>query len=317
MTGVSMHTQQYQDDGAAEFSIIIAMVSSVDGDRILQTLDAIKSQQGEHCYEVIVADRRGDDISARIDADFPEIQRFPCPADMSLPHMRTLALERACGTYIIVTEDHCVPADNWLNSISQAFDNAPPATVAVGGCIENGVNDTALDKATFLCDYGFFMEPVEEGETTVLPGMNVAYHHSVFEHIDQDILTNSFWETSLHPVLIHAGYRFYSSNNIRVSHCKKFGFGLFARQRYLYSRYYAGRRFSHSQSMHRILACLASVLLPPLLLYRGFRNTTSKKRSQREFFSALPFLTVFYMIWAYGEITGYLFGQGEALSKIE
>lgn len=300
-----------------EFSILIGLVSSEDSDRILETLDSLRHQQGSHPYEVIIADRRLDDIGSRIDAGYPEVQRILCPPEMSLPELRTEALGRASGTYIIVTEDHCVPSDNWLSSMAQAFKDAPAGTVAVGGCIENGVRDSALDWATFLCEYSNFLEPVEEGISTVLPGMNIAYHRSVFEDLDDHLLSSGFWETTLHPVLIDQGLKLYSTNKIRLYHCKKFSFGLFAKQRYLYSRYYAGLRFSRTQLLKRILACGMTLLLPPLLLYRSFKQLQGKKKLRSEYRTAVPMLILFYTIWAYGEMVGYALGDGGALARIE
>ncbi len=312
-----MENAQQRPDNAPDFSILIGLVSTEDSDRILQALDALRNQQGEYRYEVIIGDRRHDDISRRLDSEYPEVQRIPCPPNMALPDLRTLALDRASGHYIIVTEDHCVPSENWLASFAQAFQDAPEGTVAVGGCVENGVDDTALDWATFLCEYSFFLDPVAEGETTVLPGMNVAYHHSIFDKLDRDLLTSGFWETTVHPVLVEKGMKMYSTNNIRLYHCKKFSFGLFARQRYIYSRYYAGLRFPPKQLAKRLLACAATAILPPLLLYRSVKQIRAKNRLASEYRSAMPYLLVFYIIWAWGEMAGYILGKGDALNRIE
>jgi hypothetical protein len=312
-----MENEKQSVEGSPEFSVLIGMVSTEDSDRILETLDLLRKQEGSHSYEVIIGDRRNDEIGARIDADYPEVQRITCPPEMSLPELRTLALDKAKGTYMIVTEDHNVPSENWLASMAQAFDEAPEGTVAVGGCVENGVCDTALDWATFLCEYSYFLESVDEGDTTVLPGMNVAYHHSIFKDLDRELLTSGFWETTVHPVLLEKGLKLYSTNKIRLYHCKKFSFGLFARQRFIYSRYYAGLRFPRSQLIKRLVACGATAILPPLLLYRSTKQIKAKKRLAKEFRSAMPYLFMFYLIWAYGEMVGYILGKGDALARIE
>ena len=111
--------------------------------------------------------------------------------------------------------------------------------------------------------------------------------------------------------------KLYSTNKIRLYHCKKFSFGLFARQRFIYSRYYAGLRFPRSQLIKRLVACGATVILPPLLLYRSTKQIKAKKRLASEFRSAMPYLFMFYLIWAYGEMVGYILGKGDALARIE
>ncbi len=300
-----------------DFSILIGLVSTEDSDRIFEVLQSLRNHNGLHRYEVIIGDRRNNTISRRLDESFPEVKRISCPADTSLPELRTLALDSASGTYIVVIEDHNVPSENWLVSMLQAFAESPEGTVAVGGCVENGVYDTSLDWATFLCEYSYFLEPVDEGETNALPGMNVAYHHSAFKNIDRDILTAGFWETTVHPILLGNGAKFYSSNKIKLYHSKKFSFRLFAQQRFIYSRYYAGLRFKRVQRLKRFAACAMTLLLPILLLYRSTLQIREKNRLKREFKLAIPYLFVFYTIWACGEMVGYMFGKGDALIEIE
>lgn len=299
------------------FSILIGMVSTEDTDRIIEALESLRQQQGNYRYEVIIADRRNDSVGQLIDQSYPEVKRIGASAGTSLPALRCMALDQASGQYIIVTEDHCVPTENWLDSFAAAFASAPGDTVAVGGCVENGVYDTSLDWATFLCEYSYFLQPVFEGTTPTLPGMNVAYRRDIFEKIDRSILTSGFWETTLHPRLIESGGSLFSSNRIKLFHSKKFSLWLFTKQRFIYSRYYAGLRFQPSQWLHRISACCASILLPPLLLYRMIKQIRQKNRLRKELFSATPYLALFILVWALGEMWGYLFGKGGALEAIE
>ena len=144
------------------FSVLIGLVSTEDGCRILETLESLRKQAGAHTYEVLIGDCRNDEISRTIERNYPEVKLIPCPPRASLPELRTAALDRAKGQYIIVTEDHCVPTGNWLDRMAQAFCTAPPGTAAVGGCVENGVHDTALDWARFFCEYSYFLAPVTE-----------------------------------------------------------------------------------------------------------------------------------------------------------
>jgi len=69
--------------------------------------------------------------------------------------------------------------------------------------------------------------------------------------------------------------------------------------------------------MKRAAAAVMSVALPPLLLWRMRGNVARKNRLGDEFFRALPYLGLFTIIWAAGEIVGYIAGQGTALAEIE
>ena len=264
-----------------------------------------------------MADRRNDRISAAIPERFPDAHLVQCAPGTTLPELRTIALERSTGDIVAVMEDHCVPAANWLKEIAMAFSEAPPGTVAVGGCVENGVRNSGLDWATFICEYSFFSPPVEEGETQILPGMNIAYRRQALAGVPRDSLTSGFWETTVHPLLLQHGGRFFSRNAIKMYHCKKFSLSLFASQRYIYSRYFGGVRFARNQRFRRWAAAAASLFLRPLLLRRMWMQATGAKRLNREFMVAMPTLLLFIVIWSVGETVGYLFGSGDALAKID
>lgn len=311
-------TGRSKDNGSpVAFSVLIALVSTEDRERVFETLQSLHQQRGDNSYEVVVADRRNDAVSARIAESYPEVRLIACASDTSIPELRAVALDQAVGTYVAVIEDHCIPSPNWLSALDAAFREAPENTAAVGGCVENGVQDTGFDQATFLCEYSALLAPVSEGETASLPGMNVAYRRSVLAGLDRDLLTKGFWETTIHPALIHRGMKLYSSNRIVIRHSKKFSRRLFASQRFLYSRYFAGIRFERHQYMARTAACVLSVLLPIVLLYRICRNVWSKGGHRVELALALPSLVFFVTIWGLGEMVGYIFGSGSALSRIE
>lgn len=308
---------RWSDVHSALYSVVIGVVSSKDRARILETLQALRDQVNAPPFEVILADRRQDEISERIRDLFPEVRWLACEPSMSVPELRTRGLEEARGDIIVVTEDHCVPPRHWLAAIAAAFRRAPPGTLAVGGCVENGVNSRALDWATFLCEYAACMEPILEGRTTWLPGMNVAYRRVALAGVARSLLTQGFWETTLHPHLARREQGLYATNAIRLVHAKRFTFGLFARQRFLYSRHFAGSRFHRSAKLRRLLACAMCVGLPPLLLFRIARELTRRRRLLPQLARALPVLLVFVVIWAAGEMVGYCLGPGNSLARIE
>ena len=183
--------------------------------------------------------------------------------------------------------------------------------------MENGVRDRPLDLATFFCEYSAFMGPVRTGLMEVLPGMNIAYRRPAIASVDRALLLRGFWETTAHPILVRNGGQFYQSDRITISHKKKFSFRLFARQRFLYSRYFAGIRFGREQAVARAAMCVGSLALPPLLLWRIVRDVALKKRQFADLARSLPYLMVFVLIWTWGEMVGYVCGPGDALSQIE
>ena len=122
--------------------------------------------------------------------------------------------------------------------------------------------------------------------------------------------------SSVHK-LIERGGKLYSTNEIELFHCKKFSLALFTKQRFIYSRYYAGLRYPRTQRVRRLIACCASILLPPLLFYRMVKQIRAKGRLGRELLGAAPYLTWFVLVWAIGEIWGYAFDADDAAGALE
>jgi hypothetical protein len=297
-------------------AVVIGLVSTADGDRIFETLAFLHEAQGNHRCEVVLADRRKDSVSDEIRRRYPQVQIIDCAADTTLPVMRTLAFEASSSSIVAVTEDHCVPAAGWLAEIEDAFAEARPDVAAVGGAVINGVTDTSFDWANFICEYGVFSPPVPEGASALIPGMNVAYRRAELEAVERELLTAGFWETTVHPLLLQQGKLLLSRNGMKVFHCKRFSKGLFYNQRWVYSRYYAALRFPKSALPQRLVASAASVILPPILLLRLFQSAM-RKRMANKMVRALPSLCVLVVVWAVGEIWGYVFGPGDALAELE
>jgi hypothetical protein len=297
-------------------SVILGRVSTEDGDRVLETIAALDPEHSGATCEIVIADRLQDAITERIKVEHPHVRLIACPPGTTLPEMRLRAFKESTGSIVAVTEDHCVPGTGWARQVRDAFANGGDDLAAVGGSVVNGVCERGLDWATFICEYSFFTPPVAEGRTTDLPGMNVAYCRSVLEAADPERLRSGFWETTLHPLLVAEGRTLHSFNSLVMLHKKRFSWRLFASQRFIYSRYYAGLRYQGAGVVLRLAAGARSLLLPPILLLRMIRAAAAKGL-QREFLRALPSLSSFIVVWAVGEGVGALIGPGNALSRIE
>tara|TARA_R110001583_G_scaffold38515_2_gene124490 strand:- start:15710 stop:16654 length:945 start_codon:yes stop_codon:yes gene_type:complete len=311
--GVSNNVEQSK----IVFSIIIGLVSTEDSERIFEVLTALHKQEGEYSFEVILADRTHNKMIIAGNSLFKHVRIFHYAKETTLPALRTYALDQALGKYVIVIEDHTVPALNWLEEIYNAFQISPINTVAVGGCVENGMTHSVLDWATFFCEYSNFLYPVDEGINVGIPGMNIAYKRNVLITVDRTKLLSGFWESTAHPPLLEQGLNFITSNKIIIYHKKKFTFKFFLKQRYFYSKYFAGQRVHNRSKMIKLIFGCCTLLLPIILIYRVFSNIIKKKRLKMMLFKATPFLLVFYAYWALGEMSGYIFGAKNALEKIE
>lgn len=299
-----------------EFSIVVGRVSTEDQDRVLQLVQSLFNQTGSPVFEVIIVDRLHDKISETLKTLDPRVIWIGCPSVQALPAMRQMGLLRSRHNYVIVTEDHCVPTPDWLQSFSEVLREHPEA-VAVGGAVLNGIVDRTLDWATFLCEYAACYPPLPLGASGGVVGMNVAYQRQALLALPQELLSGGFWETTVHPRFVEQGRTLVTDNRILLHHSKRFSLGLFTRQRYIYSRYFAGIRFRESDRRRRYVAALACVLLPGLLVCRLLVSSWSKPPLRQPVVLALPYLLWFYLAWAVGECVGYLAGPADSLQRIE
>lgn len=299
-----------------DFSILVARASTQDGARIMAVLESFERQIGDFSTEIILVDRLGGAINEEIRRRFPCVRVMNCGATEEIPAMRARALSLSSGTYVIVTEDHCIAPVNWLQSFDDTIRRLGRVDI-VGGSVSNGVYETKLDWATFLCEYASLVPPIFTGFNSSIAGMNVAYRRAIFANVDEDKLTKGFWETTLHPEFARAGFTMISDNAIQIEHCKRFDFGFFVKQRFMYSRYFAGTRYEREERFKRFVFTLATPVLPMILLFRLLLISYEKKAIRSYVFGAAFYLVIFFLVWAAGEAVGYVLGPGRALEKIE
>jgi glycosyltransferase involved in cell wall biosynthesis len=299
-------------EAAVLLSVVIPCVNGLPV--IAECLDALARQEGNVAAEVIVVDCCGEATRAVLRQRFPWALVIAVEGRESIPALRAIGLERARGRVIALTEDHCLPDPHWFEAIAAAHRAGRPV---VGGAVENGSIERAVDWAVFFCEYADFMRPVPAGAVAALPGNNTAYDRGVLDRLGPALRDGS-WEPFWHARLLQEGVDFFSDPRMVVLHKKVFGYGYFLSQRYHYSRSFAGMRLAGASGWVRLAYAAATALLPPLLLARLVRTVLLRKRRFRaHFLRALPALCTFVVVWAVGEAVGALLGAGNSLARVE
>lgn len=294
------------------------IVGSVNGGECIHVLlSALRAQDGAVPFEVIVADRCLDGTAERIAKEHPDVVLVRAEPSATLPELRTRALDHARGRFVLVTEDHTVPPRNWVSGLVGALEGCQGRIAAAGGPVDNDMRERAVDWAAFLCEYSGFLPPQPAGVVDELPGMNVAYRREHLDRARRELLTGGFWESTLHPDLLDAGYAFLRVPEVVIQHRKRFGFFYFLSQRYYYSRYFAGARFERKQRGRRLLYAVLSPLLALIVPARIARRVLGRPGYRRPFVRSLPVLACFALAWGAGEAVGYLAGPGDSLARIE
>jgi hypothetical protein len=102
-----------------------------------------------------------------------------------------------------------------------------------------------------------------------------------------------------------------------VFHTGPFKFFYYLRQRFLFSRAFAGIRRAHVSPLFRVAYLFLMPALIPLLLGRTAMRVFAKRHRIDKFIQVLPHMIPITATYVFGEWVGFLAGPGHSLSKIE
>lgn len=293
-------------------SVVVASI--VGAPFIDDCLASLFNQKNAPNYEVIVVDCNGEETRRRVVAKFPEIRLIPQETRKTVPDLRRIGVEQANGEIIAILEEHCVASEDWLSSILKAHEAG--AHAAVGGSVVDYDYKRLRDWVTYFVEYNAYMPPVPLGPVSDLPGNNIAFQRNVLtRHLAN--LDHGYWEAFLYSKLKSENATLFSDPKIIVYHRGPFNYMYYLRQRYLFSRAYAGTQRQAMPNARRLIYFLASPFLPVLLLARISMRVFQKKYRPGKFIQCLPLLIPVSFVYILGEVVGYLRGPGDSLLKVE
>lgn len=313
---------------AERISVVIAWVN--DFDLLAPGLVALAKQRDAGLHEILVATRHGLDQQARLRQGFPEVTVISAPPSTTIPALRAMAIRRAAGDVIAVTEDHCVPDDGWIAVIARQMQTGRDV---VGGPVENAWYGRLRDWAAFLLEYAGAIGPAPDGPTRGLPGNNVAYHRDLALELCRT-LDEQRWESFFHDDLVRRGVTLHYDSQLRMLHRRPFDFLYFIGQRFHYCRSFAAmrrcgvavpvRQGSSSPELSEpsmgwkcFVYAGGCVILPALLWLRTLRTLVAKRRFVGRYLLCTPLITIYLLAGAFGEMIGYLFGGNRSLERVE
>jgi GT2 family glycosyltransferase len=308
-------TEAASVDDTATAPRLSVVIASVNGPDYLEAcLEALGRQRGGIDAEVVVADCCGPAVAERIARTYPHVRLHSFAERLTVPQLRAFAINASRGDVVVMTEDHCVPTEDWYQRILEAHERLPH--LAIGGTIDNAATERLVDWAVFLCEYSEFVSPMRAGVVAALPGPNVSYKRAAIP-LMQGLLDEGHWENVLHGRLQERGFPLYLEPSIRVLHRKFFGLGEFLSQRYHYGRGFAGVRVQGAPAAKKAVFAAGAAALPPLILSRIARRLFGRARHRVIYLKSLPLLVLFTLSWTLGEMVGYVSGPGDSLSKVE
>jgi glycosyltransferase involved in cell wall biosynthesis len=294
-------------------AISVVIASIVGPPFIDDCLASVFAQKNAPPFEVIVVDCRGPENVARLRAKFPQARFVEVPRRETVPQLRAIGVEHAQGEIIAIIEEHCLAADEWLATVASAFS---PEYVAVGGPVDFRSDGRLRDWITYFIEYNSYLPPWSDGDSYNVGSANAAYRKQTLE-ANRALLTEGYWEAALHPKLLAEGARFRSVPGMIAYHRGPFDYLYYVRQRYLFSRAFAGARRGTISAAKRAAYLLAAPAVPFVLLARMGSRVFAKRCHPDKFLLSLPLLVPAMTSYVCGEWMGYAFGPGDALMEVE
>jgi glycosyltransferase involved in cell wall biosynthesis len=295
-----------------KISVIVA--SKVGAPFIDQCLASIRAEVQALGAEAIVVAAGAQDYAARLAHDYPWARIVHAPELHKVPELRRRGLEVSSGEHIAVIEEHCSAAEDWLRKAIAAHARGDYA--AVGGPVADSDYDRLPDWAVYFMEYNSALPPWHAGETGHLHDVNIMYRREALV-AHAAVLGEGYWPMTLHPTLVAEGRKFLSVPDMLVYHRGPFPFAYYLRQRYLFSRAFAGVRARSQGTARRWAYVLGGPLVPFFLLARMGVTVVRKRRRVGKFVRALPLLAPALVVMVAGEWVGCLLGPGDALSQVE
>lgn len=293
-------------------SVVVA--SLVGPPFIDNCLSSLERQARRLGAEVIVVACGSEAYAARIAGAFPWVRLIHRRERETVPELRRRGVLEAEGEIVAIIEEHCVAEPNWLEVALGGLSDGRYG--AVGGPVLDNDYSRLRDWVVYFCEYNGYLPPFVAGETQVLNGANIAYRRELLLR-HQHLLDRGYWEATLHPVLLAEGVKFGALPDMWVRHCGPFQFGYYLRQRYWFSRAFAGARAQAMPASRRAIYLAAAPAIPIVLMARMASRVFAKRCRVDRFLAASPLIAIALFAYVAGEWVGYLAGPGDALLKVE
>jgi len=291
-------------------SVIITSMTPLH--EIIPGLAPIIKQCQDQGMEIILACCSDSDRINTVTTHYPNVILLQLPSEAHLPRLLGVALARATGQVIAITDVTCEIDENWISEILKAHQKSPPV---IGGAVEPKGLRSLVAWAAYFCDYGQFMLPFAEGAVGEIPGNNISIKRWALER-GKEVMKREFWKTHWCLTLQEKGINLYAVPSIIVSYRKSFHFCQYLERRFHHGRCFGGMRAEKMSQGMRMVYSVFSPLLPILFCVRILRAVLPKRRYLCRLFLSFPIIIQATISWSLGELVGYLSGTGTSCRHV-
>jgi Glycosyl transferase family 2 len=278
---------------------------------IRPVIDALGAQLLDEGAELVVVDgtEQGDALDDGV-AIPPELVRvIPSPGS-DVFELRALGISEARGEIVAMTEDHCVPAHDYVAKILASHQQH--SELAVAGAVVNGSTSRFIDRVNFLLVHARNLPPRHDppGPGWIPTPSNVSYKRAAVPAERPD---RGWLETVQNVALLQAN-EVAVDDRIVVAHVQSTGrLGTF-RNHFLAGKSMGGlgRAAIGGRAAQLRWASSWAVAIPGQLVRPVWALRTRSARDRRDVLTSLPLVVAVSIADAVGFTCGVLAGAGRS-----
>ncbi len=251
-------------------------------------------------------------VVSALQAQFFCVQWIACEPRAPLPQLWGRALAQTNGEWIAILDAECAVGEGWL---AAALTRCDQGAVIFGGVVEPRDLRTRTDWAAYCCDYGAFMQPLDDGIAHEVAGNNLLMRRALLSRAPE-FAAPQFWKAHFVRALQAQGIATLNAPSLVIHYSKRYALRAWLYRRMIHARCFAAMRVANASTMRRMTFALLAPALPFVLLVRMLRRLLPKRRHARELWSSLPQIWLGMCAWAFGEWCGYIFGAGDSCAQI-
>jgi hypothetical protein len=280
---------------------------------VQRTVRALKQQTIRDRLELVFVSP--DASTFRPDPD--DVEGFACfqvveyKPFLSSAEARAVGTRAARGSLVALVEDHCYAEPEWAEWLSHAHEQP---WAGVGPSIRNANPDTLTSQANMVIEYGPWLDPVNGGEHSHIPGHNSCYKRDVLLQYGGSLGRRLEAESVMQWELQSQGHRFAIEPRAIVRHENFAQLGPSIRLRFHGGRLFAARRAQAWTPGRRVAFALASPLIPLVRWWRSVPMATRANGGTPPW-RIWPVLALLLACDGAGECVGYLAGTGSAVRR--
>lgn len=284
-------------------------------DTIRPVIERFRRQSVKHQLEIVLVTTSAKAVSPALAhrEEFAGMQIIEVPTIVPLAVPRAAGIRAASAPLVFIGETHTFPHQDFAEVLINTLDG-PWAAVIPG--FHNANPKTAISCASFIADYGPWVDGVPAGEIERHPLYNCVFRRSVLLEFGDRLVSALSYSDELPLTLKARGHRVYFEPAARIEHLNIARPWAWVHERFVCGMLTAAQRATRWSTARRLFYVAASILIPFVLLKRVVPGAIVTARGRDLPRATLALVVLGMFVRSAGEFVGYAIGPG-ANTEIE